>query len=110
LLSVFQNVPMNSERSTVFPSWGGGERHPNVLALIRTHSGKCVFCVYRPCLPPPPRGWRRDGYRLPGCSGKVLLCIFLTIGTGWWSSEQSQWVCTLLAGRDRWQRHTVFCS
>lgn len=82
LLSVFQNVPMNSERRTVFPSRGGGERHPNVLALIRTHSGKCVFWVYRPCLPLTPQGWRRDGYRLLGCSGKVLLCIFLTIGTG----------------------------
>lgn len=43
-------------------------KHSNVLAPIRTHTGKRVFWEYRPCLP----GARRDGFQLPGCSGKAL--------------------------------------
>lgn len=73
LLFVFQNVPMNLKG--VLCSLKG--KKPNVLSLIRTHSGKWV--LWMGALPPPlwgREGKRENWLRLLISSWKNFVCFF----------------------------------
>lgn len=61
-----RNVPMNSERSSVFPQRGGNTR----MFWPRSEPTQGNECSGSTA--PASQGRRRDGFQLPGCSGKAL--------------------------------------